>query len=196
MDQVTYQIINHSTPTAASVQLTISSCNPSAFHQTKLTVKTTASAVGVSGPITKSSNSATITVDTGDYNALLNALSNFPCPPGPMPLTLSGEDNSDGTILNVNSWTLPQLLLAKISRTLDNIGLDAANISRHAVTIDIHAATISGRLEINGEILAELRSINQRLENVEDLVRRQLQHQRHDSSMLPTEDLPTGSDRF
>lgn len=196
MDQITYQIVNHTTPTPASVQLTISSCNPSAFHQTKLTVKTTASAVGISGSITKSSNIATITVDTSDYNALVSALTGFPCPPGPMPLTLSGDDNPDGTILNVNSWTLPQLLLARISRTLDNISLDAANISRHSATIDIHAATISGRLEINGEILAVLRSINHRLENVEDLLRVQLQHQHHDSSMLPTEDLPTGTDRF
>jgi len=191
MDQVTYQIIDHGS-VGSQVQLTISSCSPTVFHQQHLTVKKGTSASGISGKVTKNLNSATITVGTNDFAALVNALTNFPCPPGPMPLTLSGDDNADGTILNVNSWTLPQFLLAKISRTLDNIGLDAANISRHAATIDIHAATISGRQEINGEILAELRSMNQHLENVEDLLRRQLQHQHHDSSMLPTEDLATG----
>jgi hypothetical protein len=115
MDQVTYQIVDHGTPTGASVQLTISSSSPSTFHQTHLTVKTNSSAVGVSGNITKGLNSGVITVDTSDYNALLSALTNFPCPPGPMPLTLSGNDNADGTILIVNSWTLPGGLSASTS---------------------------------------------------------------------------------
>lgn len=107
-DQVTYQIVNHTTPTAASVQLTISTpSSPSAFLQTHLTVKKGTAASGISGNITKSSNSAVITVGTNDFQALLTAMTNFPVPPGPMPLTVSGADNADGTILIVNSWTLP-----------------------------------------------------------------------------------------
>ena len=39
------------------------------------------------------------------------------------------------------------------------LGLDAANIS--LMTTDIHAGMMSGRLEINGEILAELQKLGE-----------------------------------
>lgn len=185
MGQVTYTVTkcgNLSSP----IQLTIQPSGPlPAFQQTKLTVS---SGSGFSGGIVRSQHLAAITVPAIEFSNLLTAIHDCPVPPGPLHVTLFGNDTSDG--LTVTGWQLGDgalSLFRHVPENTANMDRHTATIAHQTTTIAHHAALMSEQLSVAGAMLAQLCKINERLECVEDLLRGQRQY----SSPPPAEEFGT-----